>query len=70
METKDKMKLEATLERQEDEWGRKCKDIEKERDLWKRAVKVEQIKNQRLLDHANKKQQEIQRMFQRKVSFF
>ena len=62
------MKLEATLELQEDEWGLRCKEVEKERDQWKKAVRVEQMKNQRLLDHANRKQQEIQRMFQRKVS--
>jgi len=60
------MKLETTLEQQEEEWGKRYKDVERERDLWKKAVKIEQIKNQRLLDHANKKQQEIQRMFQRK----
>mmetsp|Transcript_4852 Transcript_4852/g.5382 ORF Transcript_4852/g.5382 Transcript_4852/m.5382 type:complete len:534 (-) Transcript_4852:1040-2641(-) len=66
LKTNEKMKLEATLERQEGEWAVRCLELEKERDQWKKMVQAEQTKNERLLNFMNKKEQEIQRMIRRK----
>lgn len=46
------------------------KELEMDRDHWKEIVKVEQTKNARLIDQVVRKDQDIHRMLQRKVSRF
>ena len=46
----------------------KYHDLEKDRDQWKNVVSQEQAKNARLFDQVVRKDQDIHRMLQRKVS--
>jgi hypothetical protein len=46
----------------------KYHDLEKDRDQWKNVVSQEQVKNARLFDQVVRKDQDIHRMLQRKVS--
>lgn len=66
LQTKERMELEERLELQERTWEAKCSDLEKERDQWKEDVLSERVKNERLLEQLNRKDQDIHRMLQRR----
>jgi hypothetical protein len=68
LESRGRVQLETTLEEQEREWAIKFKELEADRDHWKEIVRVEQTKNARLIDQVVRKDQDIHRMLQRKVS--
>ena len=69
IESRAKKHLEMTLEAREREWKDKFEQLHSERDHWKRVVEVEQTKNSRLIDQVVRKDQDIHRMLQRKVSW-
>jgi hypothetical protein len=60
--------LEATLETREREWAEKLEHVESDRDHWKALVGVEKAKNSKLIDQVVRKDQDIHRMLQRKVT--
>ena len=62
------LELETTLEDRERVWMEQIRELEKDRDQWKELVNVERVKNAALMDHLVRKDQDIQRMLQRKVS--
>lgn len=62
------MDLERTLEDQEREWAEQAQELEEERDGWKTRFEKEEEKNQHLRMQMGRKDQDIQRMLQRKVS--
>jgi hypothetical protein len=68
LEARGRTQLETTLERRERSWTMKYHDLEKDRDQWKNVVSQEQVKNARLFDQVVRKDQDIHRMLQRKVS--
>ena len=68
LESRGRTQLEATLERRERDWAMKYHKLEKDRDQWKSVVSQEQVKNARLIDQVVRKDQDIHRMLQRKVS--
>ena len=68
LESRGRVQLERTLEEREREWAIKFKTLETDRDHWQGVVKVEQTKNARLIDQVVRKDQDIHRMLQRKVS--
>ena len=68
LEARGRTQLEATLERRERSWTVKYHELEKDRDQWKHVVTQEQAKNARLFDQVVRKDQDIHRMLQRKVS--
>lgn len=70
LESRGRAQLETTLEQREREWATRFKELEMDRDHWKEIVKVEQTKNARLIDQVVRKDQDIHRMLQRKVSRF
>ena len=69
VESREKIQLEATLEEREREWQLKFRTLEKDRDHWKSVVDVEDTKNKRLMAQISRKDQDIQNMLLRKVSF-
>ena len=68
LESRGRTQLEATLERRETEWTMRYHNLEKDRDQWKNTVSQEQTKNVKLIDQVVRKDQDIHRMLQRKVS--
>jgi hypothetical protein len=68
VESNRRKQLETTLEAREREWANKFEELSKDRDQWKGVVQVEQTKNSRLIDQVVRKDQDIHRMLQRKVS--
>jgi len=66
--TQDKLDMENQLEDLNRNWVRKCGDLEGERDAWAKRCDSERGRNERLSDLVNRKDKEIQRMIQRKVS--
>ncbi|OEU13627.1 hypothetical protein FRACYDRAFT_188928 [Fragilariopsis cylindrus CCMP1102] len=68
LESRGRTQLESTLERRERDWAMKYLELEKDRDQWKTNVSQEQTKNARLIDQVVRKDQDIHRMLQRKVS--
>lgn len=64
------LELEATLEDRERIWMGQIRELEKDRDQWKELVSAERTKNAALMDHLVRKDQDIQRMLQRKVIVF
>lgn len=70
LESRGRVQLEKTLEEREREWAIKYNQLEEDRDHWKEVVKAEQNKNARLIDQVVRKDQDIHRMLQRKVSAF
>ena len=69
LESRRRVQLETTLEEREREWALKFQQLEEDRDHWKDVVSSEQNKNARLIDQVVRKDQDIHRMLQRKVSF-
>ena len=65
-----RLELEKTLEDRERTWAEEIHEIEQERDQQKDLVTAERSKNGRLMDQVVRKDQDIQRMLQRKVSYF
>jgi hypothetical protein len=68
VESRARQHLELTLEYREREWTNRLDDLRKDRDHWKTVVGSEQTRNARLLDQLSRKEQDIHRMLQRKVS--
>ena len=68
LEARGRAQLETTLERRERSWTTKYHELEKDRDQWKSVVSQEEAKNARLFDQVVRKDQDIHRMLQRKVS--
>jgi hypothetical protein len=68
LESRGRTQLESTLERRERDWATRYQKLEKDRDQWKTTVSQEQTKNARLIDQVVRKDQDIHRMLQRKVS--
>ena len=68
LESRGRAQLETTLERRERSWTLKYQELEKDRDQWKSVVAQEEAKNARLFDQVVRKDQDIHRMLQRKVS--
>ncbi len=68
LEARGRAQLETTLERRERSWTLKYHELEKDRDQWKSVVSQEEAKNARLFDQVVRKDQDIHRMLQRKVS--
>ena len=68
-ESSRRMELERTLEERERSWAEQIAELEKERDQWREFVNVERSKNTRLMDQVVRKDQDIHRMLQRKVSY-
>jgi hypothetical protein len=68
VESRGRQYVEATLEAREREWSHRFNELESERDHWKAVVQAEQTKNSRLIDQVVRKDQDIHRMLQRKVS--
>jgi len=66
IQTKQNIKLEKSLEEQNQTWSSRCLDLEKDLDTWKNHVQVERTRNDRLRDQLNKKDKEIHKMMQRK----
>lgn len=66
-ESTAKLQLEATLEERERQWNEKFASLQKDRDHWKEVVHIEQNKNSRLIEQVVRKDQDIQKMLQRKV---
>ena len=67
-ESRGRAQLETTLEQREREWASKFKELELDRDHWKEIVKQEKAKNAKLIHQVVRKDQDIHRMLQRKVS--
>jgi hypothetical protein len=67
-ESRIRQKVEATLEAREKEWAEKFAHIASDRDYWKKMNEEEKRKNARLLEQVVRKDQDIHRMLQRKVS--
>lgn len=63
-----RMELEKTLEDRERNWAEQIEDLKKDREEWKKLVHAERTKNARLMDQVVRKDQDIHRMLQRKVS--
>lgn len=63
-----RMELERTLEDRERTWAEQTEELKEDRDNWKDLVNVERTKNGRLMDQVVRKDQDIHRMLQRKVS--
>jgi hypothetical protein len=63
-----RMELEKTLEDRERIWAEQTRELERDRDSWKDLVNVERAKNGKLMDQVVRKDQDIHRMLQRKVS--
>lgn len=63
-----RMELEKTLEDRERTWAGQTGELERDRDSWKDLVNVERAKNGKLMDQVVRKDQDIHRMLQRKVS--
>lgn len=61
-----RLELEKTLEDRERTWAEEIHEIEQERDQQKDLVTAERSKNGRLMDQVVRKDQDIQRMLQRK----
>lgn len=70
LECRGRSQLETTLEEREREWVAKFQQLESERDHWKHLKEQEESKTKRLMLQLNRKDQDIHRMLQRKVSFF
>ena len=68
LEARERTQLEADLEQRERGWSMKYHKLEKDRDQWKEFVSQEQAKNTRLIDQVVRKDKDIHRMLQRKVS--
>lgn len=68
LESRRRVQLESTLEEREREWALRFQQLEEDRDHWKDVVSSEQNKNARLIDQVVRKDQDIHRMLQRKVS--
>ena len=68
-ESTAKLQLEATLEERERQWNVRFAELQKDRDHWKEVVQIEQNKNSRLIEQVVRKDQDIQKMLQRKVGF-
>ena len=68
LESRGRAQLETTLERRERSWTLKYQELEKDRNQWKSVVAQEEAKNARLFDQVVRKDQDIHRMLQRKVS--
>lgn len=68
VESNRRMELEKTLEERERNWAEQIEVLEEERDQTKNLVKLERTKNARLMDQVVRKDQDIHRMLQRKVS--
>jgi hypothetical protein len=68
VEAQGRRQLEGMLEARERQWAEKFEDLKKDRDNWKGVVDVEKNKNSRLIDQVVRKDQDIHRMLQRKVS--
>lgn len=68
VESNRRMGLEKTLEERERNWAEQIEALEEERDQTKNLVKLERTKNARLMDQVVRKDQDIHRMLQRKVS--
>lgn len=66
-ESRGRAQLESTLEQREREWAAKFKELETDRDHWKKIVEMEQSKNAKLIHQVVRKDQDIHRMLQRKV---
>lgn len=66
LESRASQQLEATLEDRERQWSEKYAKLEKDRDHWKEVVQIEQTKNSRLIEQVVRKDQDIQKMLQRK----
>ena len=65
----NKMDVELTLQLREQKWAEQIAELEKDREHWKVVVEAERTKNARLMDQVFRKDQDIHRMLQRKVSF-
>jgi len=66
-ESRARQQLEGTLEERERQCNDKYASLEKDRDHWKEVVQIEQTKNSRLIEQVVRKDQDIQKMLQRKV---
>lgn len=69
VEARERAHLETTLERRERSWTKKYHELETDRDQWMSVVSQEKAKNDRLYDQVVRKDQDIHRMLQRKVSY-
>lgn len=69
VESRGKMQLETTLEQREREWAARFHQLQSDRDRWKCEVDKEKEKNAKLYDQVVRKDQDIQRMLQRKVRY-
>ena len=67
MQADRNLELETTVEDRERLWIEQIRELEKDRDQWKELVNAERAKNAALMDHLVRKDQDIQRMLQRKV---
>lgn len=65
-ESENKFKLEKTLEERANHWSLKLQKLGEERDQLKKAVLNEQATNSKLRDQVKRKDQDIQKMLQRK----
>lgn len=70
VESNRRMELERTLDDRERTWADQISELENERDNWRDVVQQERTKNSRLLEQVVRKDQDIHRMLQRKVSVF
>jgi ribosome-binding ATPase YchF (GTP1/OBG family) len=68
LESRGRSQLETTLEEREREWAAKFQRLEADRDHWKHLKEQEESKTKRLMLQLNRKDQDIHRMLQRKVS--
>jgi len=69
-ETSNRLNLEHLLESSNNTHLKERLSLEKDVDMWKTRVQVEKMKNKKLLEEVNKKDKEIHKMMQRKVSIF
>lgn len=63
-----RLELEQSLEEREREWAQQIHHLENDRDNWQNIVQLERAKNSRLMEQVARKDQDIHRMLQRKVS--
>ena len=68
IQSTSRMEIERTLEDREQRWAEQIAELEKDREHWKSVVEAERTKNARLMDRVVRKDQDIHRMLQRKVS--
>ena len=68
LQSTSRMDIELTLQLREQQWAEQIAELEKDREHWKAAVEAERTKNSRLMDQVFRKDQDIHRMLQRKVS--